>query len=372
MKVSSFIFLLSLLAGTLFNFDNAVMRMVALLAWSLFPLIVIYFTTRNSFLKSELLELTLSVLFVCYFLMSMLINASTLSLSITGASAELLSPILIVFHGIQVFACNRFIKKNKGDNYILINGYFWTVILLLCIDMVYRYITNSNCFMNYMCRYEAKTIGFFSTTNVTGQTLSFLICISWYIGFYKRALAQSIMLILLITTMARSAMLALAFAFIIHSMFFSNRIIIRLFSVIFVIAVSTFLFLDPMDLRQDGSGQSKVDFFSSVYTAVMSGSLSQLLFGFGASFEYVVNLVGVNGWSPHASVLKAILYYGFFGLLIFFLFLARMILYDKKLLAPIICFLIFGLAGAPIYWPTLTIGLIVFALNNSNVKTRYK
>lgn len=36
--------------------------------------------------------------------------------------------------------------------------------------------------------------------------------------------------------------------------------------------------------------------------ALEEGSWGSILFGFGASYEYIV---GINGWSPHASILKA-------------------------------------------------------------------
>tara|TARA_B100000900_G_C20138846_1_gene537086 strand:+ start:174 stop:500 length:327 start_codon:yes stop_codon:yes gene_type:complete len=103
----------------------------------------------------------------------------------------------------------------------------------------------------------------------------------------------------------------------------------------------------------------------------MNAEPYDLLFGFGSSFEYIVTLLGVNGWSAHAPILKSFLYYGLFGVLFFILYLFQIFLAEKKMFFPILFFLICGLAGAPIFWPTLFTGYVLLVLANAD-ESKYK
>ena len=71
---------------------------------------------------------------------------------------------------------------------------------------------------------------------------------------------------------------------------------------------------NPYDILHDGSLKSKFDFLLQTKKIAETTSLSQLIFGFGASFGSVANLLNVNGWSPQLPFLKAFFYLGIPGL----------------------------------------------------------
>jgi hypothetical protein len=132
--------------------------------------------------------------------------------------------------------------------------------------------------------------------------------------------------------------------------------------------VIALIVIDPFNFRDDGSLLSKILFLESVYNILTSASWSEWLFGFGASYEVIVARVDVDGLSPHIPFLKAILYFGLIGLLLYLITHIYVIYKDKDMTIPVIVFFILSLAGSPIFWPTLSVGLIVLIISKQNLR----
>lgn len=354
-------FLICLLAGSVYNFDHKIFRVLALLIWVCAPLLIIisYGWKAKVKAKSDLLLglLVLSFTFFVFF-----INGSNLDIKLSGPSAEFITPVLFMVHALMLYSF-YLIKDDGGFNHKFISRFTFWLLIVLCLDMLVRYLQNPGCFMNYTCRYEAKTIGFFSTTNVVGQIVAYLVPILFYINFKYKKLTIIMLWTIIFTAMARSAIIALIIVTTIQFFYHNRNWLKNTFALLTFFSLTLFFIFDPLNLLKDGSGQSKVAFFISVFELVANASLKELLFGFGSSYELIVKLIDVNGWSPHASVLKALMYYGLFGLTFFVTLLGRLYLLDGRITLAIISFLIFGLAGAPIYWPTLSVGVCLLLVD---------
>jgi hypothetical protein len=172
---------------------------------------------------------------------------------------------------------------------------------------------------------------------------------------------MSIILILLITSMARAAIVSLIIVWIIYLISRSNY----LFKAIFIVSgvfLLSFVFYD-FGLINDGSFLSKIEFISATRLIIENSSLTQLFFGFGMSYESITSVLGVQGWSPHIPFLKAFLYYGFFGLVYYIGTIYLIYKFNNKILLPMTAYLILSLAGAPIFFPGLLSNLIIISKN---------
>ncbi|WP_162902164.1 hypothetical protein [Facilibium subflavum] len=234
-----------------------------------------------------------------------------------------------------------------------------------------RYYYGPEYFLNYHTRHQAKTLGFFATTNVTGQFISFLFIVSLEIGFRYKKTLQILLLLLLITTMARSAMIALTVVFIMKFLLqkavTQKDILFKIAALFLCFCVIFFFLADPLHLRSDGSLQSKIDFFKSALHIFDHSTVTNHIFGYGNSYQTITKVLDVNGWSPHVSILKAYLYYGLIGVGIYIFILLQFYFVDKKMKYPILTYIIFSLAGAPIFWPTFVVGVMLLKLNQCQV-----
>jgi hypothetical protein len=217
--------------------------------------------------------------------------------------------------------------------------------------------------MNYNCRFEAKTVGYFSTTNALGTSLA-VILISLVIYTSKLKIIKTALAFLLLSSMARAAIISVAIVYLVVKFAKSSksmRIIICCFG---ILAISTIAIYDPLELKNDGSGLSKIEFFESSLELASSTNIDALLFGFGANFQDVTTILGVNDWSPHVPILKALLYFGFIGVLLHLYYIWGVIKLNTNMVYPVFVFIILGFAGAPLYFPTF---LTCFAILRASI-----
>lgn len=366
MNIKEWILLLVLLAGTVYNLDHTAARLGLLLVWGLLPIL---FTSIAVNVGSKALwELNYGLIVLFLLFITFLYNIDTLSLEFNGPNAERLTIFLYVFHVTLLY---YFIQLNeKGVSIKFITYFMICVVVILLLDVLVRYIQAPQYFMNYSTRHQAKTIGFFSTTNVTGQIVSFLIAISWQIKFKFKKIIQFLMMVILATTMARSAIIALIITYAIYYVVQSNNRTTLLFVIGTALVSTLMLISDTFNLANDGSLISKLHFFEATYKLMINGSIGDIVFGYGGSYDAIVNAMNVSGWSPHVHILKAFLYYGVIGVLIFMFIIIHMFFQNKKMLFPLMVYLIFGLAGAPIYWPTLSVGLVLLLISDNYKKIK--
>jgi len=360
MKTSEILLLISLICGTIYNVDNTLLRLLLILSWAFIPMIMLIKYNNQKVGLIGLKELNYSLLIILLLLISFFANLKTLSFELNGPNVEKLTPFLYFFHMTTVFYLFYF--NNKKINKKFITYFMFSVLIVLILDMVVRYLQAPNYFMNYSTRHEAKTIGFFSTTNVNGQIIAFLLALSWQIKFQYKKIFQLLMLLVIITTMARSAIVALIIAYGLNYLIYNRGLLSKFISLLLVISIIVLFIVDPLNFRNDGSLLSKLEFFMATYNLIINGTIGDIIFGFGASYEAITLALDVNGWSPHVSILKAFLYYGILGVFIFIFTLIHFYYQNKKMLIPILTFLIFSLAGAPIFWPTLSVGLILLMI----------
>ena len=171
-------------------------------------------------------------------------------------------------------------------------------VLFLLIECAIRYLIEPTCFLNYSCRFEAKTVGYHSTTNALGTSL--IVILSSLIYHHVYRYTRIMLATVLVTSMARAAIISQFFGVALIKLV-NSQFLVKMLSFVAVSVVITFVYLvDPLGVSADGSLLSKFAFFGSAHERLNTASADQLLIGFGANFEQVANVVGVNGWSPHA------------------------------------------------------------------------
>ncbi len=364
MKFSQIILLIICLCGTFYNVDNTLIRLLLMCIWAFLPLVLISLIYHKRKVNRHIISVLFFSLFVVFVLMlSFTINVNTLTFEFDGPNVEKLTPFLFASHFFLLLFYYQ-ISELKISQRFLDNFMLWLFIILF-IDMLVRYIQAPNYFLNYYTRHQAKTIGFFSTTNVNGQIIAFFLTISWFIKFKRKKMIQWGLFIILITTMARSAIVTVLAVYALFYLSTTKTFFSRLISIVLFLGIIFLLVIDPLNFKSDGSLLSKIEFFNSTSTAINKGSWLDIVFGYGASFKAITSVLNVQGWSPHVHVLKAFLYYGILGVIVFFGILISFIKEERKMFFPVLSYFIFGLAGAPIFWPTLSIGVIIMKIDKN-------
>jgi hypothetical protein len=368
MSIINWLFLISLLSGTFYNVQNSVVRILLILLWGMIPILLLFIKKNNLFNYRVLLKEYMYTFFILFLLLiSFIANIDTLNLEVSGPRAEKITPFLYIFY---VFSLMSFYSIKQDISKKFLTYFFISVLFVLFLDMIVRYLIAPQYFLNYNTRHEAKTIGFFSTTNVNGQIIAFLIALSWQIKFQYKKILQIMLSIILITTMARAAIVSLIVMYGMNYLIYTKGLLSKFLSIILVVFIAILFIVDPMNFQHDGSLLSKIQFFESTYNLILNGTWYKILFGYGASYEAITSALDVNGWSPHVSVLKAFLYYGLFGVFIFVSIIIRFYYENKKMLIPLLIFLLFSLAGAPIFWPTLGVGVILLKIYDLEGKNK--
>lgn len=363
MSASRIILILLLFFGFVNNFRFQFLRIPCILIWVLVPTIYIFFTKKYHYINKKLVYSYIIPYFVLtiILLFPIIYNINDFKLEFSGASVEKITAFL------TPFACTSFIllsSISKSESNYHNKSISIGVILILMFfifEALYRYFVAPDLFLNYFNRHPAKTIGLLSTTNVNGQVLTLLFISILIVPFKRKILILTIIFILLITSMARSAMAALLIGLLLFLISKSNFIIKSIFIVLGVFIFSYLLF--DVGLSKDGSLLSKIEFISATKSIVEESGLSQLIFGYGMSYKSIINTLGVQGWSPHLPILKAFLYYGVFGFIYYIGTMYLLYRFNKKILLPLISFSILSLAGAPLFFPGLLSTLIILNKN---------
>ena len=313
-----------------------------------YPLLYLI-SKRSLIVKTEFLWLIIfSFLWVLYFIFWCSMNIKSIAFDLSGPNVEMFTPLLYLTN---VFAFTMVSRLSNSFLDYSIRKFLKIYFLLLVVECLYRYYLEPHCFLNYSCRFDAKVIGFHSTTNALG--LSLIVIISSLLLASSRSLYKVAFPIILVTTMARAAIIAQLIGYGIRAYLKLGVFVRFVFIGALLFFISYIYSINPLGIFSDGSLLSKFDFFSAAFNIVPNSSIDQLLLGYGANFAVVTEIVGVNGWSPHAPILKAFFYFGLVGVFLYFasfLCLARL---RPGMWFVSLIYLICSMAGAPIYFPTL-------------------
>ena len=367
-----------LLPFFLYNFQNYYLRVFAVSLMIFIPAIIILAGRKNNHLTyvphlsrklkhCNFFAILVCILFVMSIVLTITVNISDIHLSLSRERVESLTPLLFlsVPFIIQMI-------KNKLSMLVELNRVIWLVIILLAIECMIRYFLQPTCFLNYSCRASAKVVGWFVTTNVTGGVIAMLLIALHNIHIKHKRLAVLLLVLLLISTMSRSAILAYLLTFICLFVF-QQKLVARIFvGITSLLLTAVFFYIDPAGLLRDGSFLSKLDFFSRAWQIAYHSDFISLLLGYGLSYDKIVSILDVQGWSPHSPILKSFLYYGAFGLIVFTLQLVIFTKLHKKAIFVVICYLIFAFAGAPIYHPSLLASILLLVIFENNEAIRNK
>lgn len=354
MKLSHLFIFFFLVSCFFYNLQANDLRLLLMILWAASGFyLTIYPDARLS--KNFVL---ISLAYVFYYLFSLLLKPSSLNLSVEGSEVEAYTVFLFpVFFAIL----SNYIKIDVNKVLTLT---VWSINFLLILDVILRYLAEPNCFMNYQCRYYAKTVGLIATTNVTGACVVILILSLLEKNFYYKKTALSILAFVLMTTMARAAILAflavLGVRFFLKSKNIFTKVIIAAFPLSILIFSAIYL-----NLLSDGSFLTKIDFFVNTQSIMLEADVFNLLFGFGSSYEAIISILGFQVWSPHIPFLKTFLYYGLIGLFLSLIPLFYMLFLERKFFYPFLAYFIISLAGAPIVFPAL-IGSFLILTSKSN------
>ena len=164
-KLSNVILFLFLVLCYFYNFQTTYLRLAVIFLWALASIYIALGSSK----RSSFDFIMISLVYTSYFLMSLALRPWDLGLSISGPQVEALTVFLFPVYFL-IFGSYKNI-----DSSVVRSKVIWTLIFLFLIDVCLRYYLDSYCFMNYQCRYAAKTVGLFSTTNVTGACIVLLI-----------------------------------------------------------------------------------------------------------------------------------------------------------------------------------------------------
>lgn len=324
------------------------------------PLLACYFRATVSqkeyfYIKIWLL---LSLIYVFYALSSILINSNTFDLSINGPYVEFLTPFLIIsspFIYLSIRGADH-TTRVKSLKY-----YLYILVTILFVDIIARYLNRPECFMNYyLCRIDAKQAGFFTNTNVIG---TFLLYLMFALSYFQMRKIKAFFVIVLFTAMARAALVTLVLTKLFYYISIASLKVKLIAMLCFIGLISYVFIVNPFDILNDGSMLSKFKFLEAAVLSANAASLQELMFGFGASFDRITDVVGVEGYSPHSSYLKAYFYFGMIGVIFFILINLYFLTLDMKFFFFILmASIINGIAGAPIYNPTIWVAFFIFCI----------
>lgn len=345
---------LLLLSLTVYNSSFTVARLVMVGLFFVIPIYYFIIHGWSKLAKENWILLMFSISWCFYLFFSFLYNSGTFKPALSGPTVELLTPVLMLSAPFIIELINRTPQSSR----VLIEKWFLSsLIVFLSFEVLYRYVLEPACFMNYWCRFEAKTVGFFSTTNALATSLIMVL-----IPMFERRfnIKQFLLIGILITTIARAAIVSYIIAILSNAVLKSNVVVKLSIIFLFVLLMSYVFMENPLGLLNDGSLKSKFAFFYSAFDAANKYSLAQFLFGYGASFEKIVKVVDVGGYSPHAPMLKAYFYFGFIGLIFYIISLVYFyIISGGKLFITLLALIICSIGGAPIYLPTILVSLFL-------------
>lgn len=345
---------LLLLSLTVYNSSFTVARLVMVGLFFVIPIYYFIIHGWSKLAKENWILLMFSISWCFYLFFSFLYNSGTFKPALSGPTVELLTPVLMLSAPFIIELINRTPQSSR----VLIEKWFLSsLIVFLSFEVLYRYVLEPACFMNYWCRFEAKTVGFFSTTNALATSLIMVL-----IPMFERRfnIKQFLLIGILITTIARAAIVSYVIAILSNAVLKSNMAVKLAVVILFVLIMSYVFIENPLGVLNDGSLNSKFAFFYSAFDAANKYSLAQFLFGYGASFEKIVKVVDVGGYSPHAPMLKAYFYFGFIGLIFYIISLVYFyIISGGKLFITLLALIICSIGGAPIYLPTILVSLFL-------------
>jgi hypothetical protein len=374
MKTKEILLFITLISGTIYNFDNAILRMLWILLWAFLPIMGLMFSHQYKIPKKQSYNIPMVLFIILLLLVTFLKNINSLEFGFSGSQVEKMTPFLFIFHMFTLYYFYQFKKFNIN----FITYFFIAIVSIIILDMIIRYMQSPNLFLNYHHRQSAKNLGFFNNTNIEGAFIAFLLVVSWQIKFQFQKFLQFLMFIVLITTMARAAIVSVMFIYGLQKFMTSFKGIKKIISIFLLILLIILIIIDPLDFQHDGSLWSKIYFLERSYELIINGNLKDIIFGYSASLQGVIAVLDVDGHSPHVAIVKSFLYYGLIGILIWFYILYYFIKNNKKMKFPIYNYILFSLAGAPIYWPTLSVGLIIIMIyenierNKINVNKQFK
>lgn len=347
---------LFLLSATIYNAKIAAVRLILILVFCVAPLILLICRPLANLDSKTKPMIILSGLWVLYFIIWFSKNFSDFVFDFSGPNVEMMTPVLFFIH---LYAIPLLLNYPRERLRAVLLRFSLLLVAFLIFEMVLRYFSEPVCFLNYNCRFEAKTVGFFSTTNALATSLV-VVMLSFFAVSQLRPRARLALEFILLTSMARSAIIGYLFGLFLKAFSALKSSTRLLLFAGFGAGVGLFLFYDPLRLLGDGSANSKIDFFLSAWSLLFAGDPQAIWLGFGANFASVVETLGVRGWSPHAPILKAFMYFGVVGVFLYSLFIGSFLFAFPKSVIPVAAYLLLGLAGAPIFFPTLLVIIAVF------------
>lgn len=360
------IYILIVIFGLCYNFQSTAIRLAIISLWMAMPLILLMYNQDNKIGKKALKHYGLLILTTLFLFIPILYNLGSFELELSGPTVEKLSPFIGIFTLPYFYLVS---KSPRTINQKIIEYSVWTIIIFFFFEAIYRYIADPGLFLNYSNRHPAKTLGLLATTNVNGQSLSVLFSCLLVINMKHKHIILFTIFLLLISAMARSAIIAVIISTILYILSNTKNIFIR-YSSITTISISLYLIIDSLNLLQDGSFLSKIEFINSTILLIENASINQLIFGFGQNYELITKTLGVQAglgaqaWSPHIPILKGLLYFGFIGIFYYVTHIYLIYKLNKKIYFPLITFLILSFSGAPLFWPGL-FSMSLITLNSS-------
>jgi hypothetical protein len=353
-----------LISLTIFNSQIYYVRILLVLCFFIPFFVLLFISKKRTHELTNKRVLGVNVLIWTVYLVSwFLMKSDDQTFNVEGANVELLTPILFITLPATLLVLQLWSLKNLHQ---IVNRYLVFLVTFLLCEAIARLIIEPNCFLNYDCRYEAKTVGFFSTTNAIGTSL--VAILSALIVTDRRSKITVLLLsCILISTMARAAIISFALFLLIFALSKAKKAVVL--CVLTATTVLTLLYLshDISELITDGSALSKIDFFAAALDNAARADLKSILFGFGANFAAIVQIVDVNDWSPHAPILKSFFYFGLVGVILYLHNLYGYYKLDRRMLFVLLPVVVCGLAGAPIFLPTLAVSYAIL-LKNSHAR----
>lgn len=334
------LFLFSVSFGAYIGFDD-IDNISSYLVLFILPFFLAYhFKMARVIKKGSLTTLLL-------YTMSFFIAFTILSNILNG-----LSPLSGVFWWL-VFFILLMTEIDKDEIVIAVNIFTLTSIIALSIDAYYRFFISTK---NLEYGFYAYKYGLIGVDSNFAGLFSMLVAITYDQIIIKKEkksplkiLTISIVIILLISTFSRAAIIGISVYLLLHRINMKCKYIL-----ILALLIASTLYtnnIESLTYQGDESGNSKLNLINEYTTYFFNSSIDDIIFGYG------LGELKVGNYNPHLLPLQLLTGYGVIGLVLYISVIASILIKYNATKVIIIPYLIVSMSVAPI-----GVGVLTFTL----------
>lgn len=323
----------------------------------LYTIFAILLLTRLSKERTSILALTTTLCIMTFFMLK--ITLTPIMIDEAAKSLPQYTPFGLSdtsFESISYLYALPFLLFLKKDiKFFLLNKdtirHSWKIIsalsgAIIILDFVLRF---KHCSFQWETYSLCKLNGIYPTSNVTGLVSGFIALVNYI--YFRNIKGFILFFMLTALTFSRSALIMLLLIFTLYFIVKRKYLWMPVATILIFISITDLPEIFLNKITNDGSFQSKIQLtLNTINSPLMAGST--FIFGGALSSTFGIDVVSLNNWSPHLSILKAYIYYGIIGLSIWIaihLLILHFLTWKGKMI--FIYLLAISFFGSPIFNP---------------------